>query len=50
MPHIDYLSTDLKKKNLLKQLALYVPQDIQKTFYQSYILHWTMGVIHRKLL
>lgn len=37
--HIDYLCSTLSTKiSLLKQISSYVPQDIQKLFYQSYIL------------
>lgn len=38
-PHIDYLCSLISTKiSLLKQLSVYVPQNIQKIFYQSYIL------------
>ena len=38
-PHIDYLCYIIASKiSLLKQLSSYVPQNIQKLFYQSYIL------------
>ena len=38
-PHIDYLCSIIASKiSLLKQLSSYVPQNIQKLFYQSYIL------------
>ena len=38
-PHIDHLCSLISTKiSLLKQLAEYVPQSIQKLFYQSYIL------------
>ena len=38
-PHIDYLCSVITSKiTLLKQLSFYVPENIQKLFYQSYIL------------
>ena len=38
-PHIDYLCSNIATKiSLLKQLSSYLPQNIQKLFYQSYIL------------
>ena len=38
-PHIDYLCSLLSSKiSLLKQLSAYVPQKVQKLFYQTYIL------------
>ena len=38
-PHIDHLCSLISTKiSLLKQLAEYVPQNVQKLFYQSYIL------------
>ena len=37
-PHIDYLcSTISYKLSLLRHISIYVPQNIQKIFYQSYI-------------
>ena len=37
--HIDYLCSTLSAKiSLLRQLSAYVPQEIQKLYYQSYIL------------
>ena len=38
-PHIDYLCSVITSRiTLLKQLSFYVPENIQKLFYQSYIL------------
>ena len=38
-PHIDYLCSIISSRiSLLKQLSHYVPENIQKMFYQSYIL------------
>ena len=37
--HIDHLCSTLSSKiSLLKQISAYVPQDIQKLYYQSYIV------------
>lgn len=37
--HIDYLCSTISTKiSLLRQISTYVPQDIQKLFYHSYIL------------
>ena len=37
--HIDYLCSNVSSKiSLLRQLSQYVPQQVQKLFYQSYIL------------
>ena len=38
--HIDYLCSNISSKiSLLRQLSQYVPQNVQKLFYQSYIMH-----------
>ena len=38
-PQIDYLCSILSSKiSLLKHISAYVPQDVQKIFYQAYIL------------
>ena len=38
-PHIDHLCATISSRiSLLEQLAQYVPENIQKTFYQGYIL------------
>ena len=37
-PHIDYLCSTISSKiSLLRHISIYVPQNIQKIFYQSYI-------------
>ena len=37
--HIDYLCSNISSKiTLLRQLSQYVPQNVQKLFYQSYII------------
>ena len=37
-PHIDYLCSTISSKiSLFRHISIYVPQNIQKIFYQSYI-------------
>ena len=37
-PHIDYLCSTISSKiSLLRHISIYVPQNIQKIFYQKYI-------------
>ena len=36
-PHIDYLCSTISSKiSLLRHISIYVPQNIQKIFYQNY--------------